>query len=124
METSESYVDRVFSSLFPGEGDGLLAWQKAEMVLEHFNPMVVGEELALRCLCEIACRTDIPDVEKRTKIVFRAENKMPEILGVHPDHEFSSDEAEALLYEFEVNGRTMEQVSMMYHAKYPDLRPG
>lgn len=75
---------------------------------------MLNEELALKCLCEIAARTCFPDAEIERKVVLSAEEKMSEYLTAHPAHEFHSAEAEHVLYELDVLGKPFKDVAAQF----------
>lgn len=89
-------------------------WKMAKDVLDNFDVRVLGEDLALKVLCEVILYTFFPDLEERTKCIGKAEEKLPEILGVNCDHEFHMAEVEYIWRELVQKGKTASDISKLF----------
>ena len=106
-------LDIAFEKLGLKSYGHLLSWQKAEKVLENFNVPVLDEWLALMVLCEIICFVHFPNEVLLRANVQRAEEKIPELLDVNPDHEFHMDEVE-VIYDQLMCGKSPEEIGRLY----------
>lgn len=90
----KSQLEEAFSFLYPDYTHPVSLPKKAELVLENFNVSLLGEEKAFLVCCDIILRVPFSDkkIEEKTRIVGKAENLLPEILGTNPDHEIHMDE--------------------------------
>lgn len=113
-----SALDRTFHVLFPHRFHGVLAHIKAEEVINNLHVSKIGEKLALLCLCEIVNNVGFPDLEKQTECVRKAEEKLPELLGVNPDHEFHMAEVE-IIHNLLKSGSSFADIEKMYKNKIP-----
>ncbi len=86
-------IDEAFTKLFPAPTQlRYKPWRKAVLILKNFSVPVLGERLALQVLCEVINYVQFPTKEMTVLICGQAANKIPEILGLNPDHELSADE--------------------------------
>lgn len=90
----KSPLEEVFSLLYPNYPHPVSPHKKAELVINNLNVPLIGEERAFLVCCDIILRVPFPNEkrEEKTRIVGRAENLLPEILGTNPDHEVHMDE--------------------------------
>lgn len=108
-----SFVDRAHKVLFPHSIHPIEEWKKAEKILEEFDVPKLSEDLSLGVLCEIILFTFFPNLGRKTRCIRRAEEKLPELLGVNPDHEFHMAEVE-VIWDLLREGKSAEEISQMF----------
>ena len=91
------------------EDDVIYPWERAKKLLDNFSVPLLGERLALAALCEVICYVHFPDQKTTHLYVTKAEAKIPEILGINPEHEIHMDEATVMLRYLD-EGRTIEEI--------------
>jgi hypothetical protein len=113
---SASYIDAVYIALKGELPPNLVSSEKAKVVIEistdpkNEKPLPVSEEIWLRCLCEIACRTYFTPEQSglRNKLQAKALELMTEPFGM-PDFNFQTADAEKILADL-IAGKGIEDI--------------
>ena len=105
-----TYVEEVFLIIFPQGNKDLTEGEKAALIVDNFNVPTIGEESALKCLCDIAVRTHFIDPVEGERVVRHSLELITELLPLDVNHEYHVAEASAVLYMFE-EGKTYEEVT-------------
>ena len=87
-------------------------WEMAKEIIDNFDVRIFGEELSAKVLCLIF----------HQEYIRKAEEKMPELFGAEPEHEFHMDEIAVIENMFN-NGVQIKEIRKMYRIKFkPPLR--
>ncbi len=90
-------------------------WIKAKAILDDFDVRRFGEKHALYVLCCIVTEVNFPR-EIHEIYIRKAEEKMPELLGTEPEHEFHMDEVAYIKHLMNAEFK-LEYIRKMYQKK-------